>query len=108
MCAILACGVGFGWLALDEHLATPPKEPRPRPAPYYAYLVLHLDTRQSPPTVVFADVYSAKGQDLTRFGHEANVDLYRVSGSSFHEASEELEQIIPLYFPWVMPLRRRR
>ena len=92
--------------------ADPPRQSEgtsgPRVIPYRAYLVIHLDIRQSPPVATFADVYSASASDLTSVGGEAHADLYSLTGESYHQAHEELMQIIPLYFPWVMPLLTRQ
>jgi hypothetical protein len=105
----LACASVFLTYVLvkagDEPLEAEPEAP---PIRYRAYLVLHINTRQHPPVVTFAHVYSASARDLTLTGGEAHADLYSLTADSYHEAHEELMQIIPLYFPWVVPLLTRQ
>lgn len=85
------------------------KEPAPPRARVRmrAYLVVHLDTKQSPPIATFVDIYSASARDLTSIGGEAHADLYVLECDSYHEASEELRRVATLYFPWVVPLMTR-
>lgn len=79
-----------------------------RKAPFHsAYLVVHLDIKQSPPVAVFVHIYSSSAKDMTTFGGEAKADLYHVRAEKFTEALREMEQIAPLYFPWVVPLMTR-
>lgn len=75
--------------------------------PYRAYLVIHFDIKQTPPVATFVDIYSASARHLTSIGGEGKADLYVAEGNSYHEASESLERIAPLYFPWVVPLMTR-
>ncbi len=88
------------------------KEPTPPPSPrrthrYRAYLVAHINFKQSPPTVTFVGIYSSSASDLTNCGSEAHADLYSVEAASYHDASEDMEQVARLYFPWVVPLMKR-
>ncbi len=92
----------------EDFLKEPPPPARPRvPYRYRAYLVVHLNIKRSPPVATFAGIYSSSSRDLTSIGGEAHADLYSVEADSYHQASEELERIAPLYFPWVEPLMRR-
>ncbi len=113
---VVTWGVVYGLIALGfmELLRREPSpqvvsapSPLSRPLRSRAYLVLHIDITQSPPVATFACIYSASAQDLTRFGRESKADLYRVEADTFTEAHDELEQIVPLYFPWVVPLMTR-
>jgi len=106
--------LGCVWMFLQlvrsgEFLADPsPTQAPATPRPWaYAYLVIHIDITQSPPVATFACIYSASAQDLTRFGKETKAELYRVGAKTFSEAYDEMEQIVPLYFPWVVPLMTR-
>lgn len=73
-----------------------------------AYLVVHLDLRQSPPVASFACIYSCSARDLTCIGGEARADVYKVEADTFEEALREMKRIQPLYFPWITPLMNRR
>ncbi len=88
---------------LKEPLPPPPR----RPYRYRAYLVAHISFRQTPPTVTFVGIYSSSASDLTNCGSEAHADLYSVEAASYHDASEDMEQVARLYFPWVVPLMKR-
>lgn len=92
-----------------DFLKDPVGAARTIPGPRYenAYLVLHINIKQSPPVVVYAHIYSSSAKDLTGYGSEAKADLYRVQAATFAEALHEMEQITPLYFPWVVPLMTR-
>lgn len=72
-----------------------------------AYLVVHLDLRQSPPVASFACIYSCSARDLTCIGCEARADVYKVEADTFEEALREMKRIQPLYFPWLTPLMTR-
>jgi len=114
--AFLPLTVGIVWLEFQllrpgKFLHDPPRrvEPPPRGAHLEsAYLVIHLDISQAPPVATYAHIYSSSAQQLTGFGREAKVDLYRVQAATFEEALHEMEQIAPLYFPWVVPLMTRK
>ncbi len=91
------------YLIVKSDMGSVPVRSRPK-AIHYAYLVVHIDTRQSPPVAKFACIYSSRGQDLTMTGGEAHADVYRVSGDTYAEAANHMRRVAPLYFPWIEPL----
>ena len=74
-----------------------------------AYLVVHLDLKRSPPTVLFVTTYSSSAKDLTMTGlHEARADLYMCEAPTLEEALEHLRYIQPQYFPWATEFMTRQ
>ncbi len=104
---IIGCSLPVAWFVISDPLRRPSLQVPARAIPYSAYLVVHLNTRQSPPMATFVGIYSSSASDLTNIGGEAHADLYEVTAASYHEASEEMARIAPIYFPWVVPLMTR-
>jgi hypothetical protein len=75
-----------------------------------AYLVLHLNTSTTPPTVTSADVYSVSAQNLSNGLNPEDfaVDVLVADGKDFSQANERLRQHVAEFppFAWIRPLLR--
>jgi hypothetical protein len=60
-----------------------------------AYLVAHIDTTQTPPTVVGVGIYSMAAHDLTcELKRKFPVDVLQAKGKDYGEAEERLRTYI--------------
>jgi hypothetical protein len=68
-----------------------------------AYLVGTWSTKQSPPTMTRAHIFSESGNTLTTSASERNMDIAVAEGKDFSEACEKLIKLIveQPYYHWV-------
>lgn len=71
-----------------------------------AYLVAHIDVKQSPPVVVRVSIKSCASRLLTRVGNGIEyADIYSIPGLWFEEGCQAIEEMIDRgEFAWVKPL----
>ena len=111
LASLLGAGLGLCWGSVC--FFEPPQRPIATTTPTRrlrsrCYLVVHLDLKVSPPTVLFVHTYSCSAKDLTHTGaREARTDLYMIEADTFQEALDEMRVVQPLYFPWATPYLTR-
>lgn len=64
---------------------------------HWAYLVAHLDTKQSPPVVCSIDIYSSRASMLTGLMSRFAFDVLQAQGQDFEDARRELLAILAYY-----------
>lgn len=71
-----------------------------------AYLVGHLDTRTTPPTLFHVGMYSTNAQGLTGIPNKEFIfDIIFADGDSFQEALDSLMSLVKenLWLHWILP-----
>ncbi len=101
------------WLAvvtwLVARLSVPKPGERRRGEPVReAWLVVTLDLTAEPPVAIRAAIFSCKGSQLTTITQkELNLDVAYGIGDSYSESADYLRKLVPLHYPYLVPLLRK-
>lgn len=67
------------------------------------FLNVALDTKQSPPTVVRAGLYSFAPESLSTMGGIVYTNLTHGDFATFEEGKVAMHHIVKVYYPWLLP-----